>query len=264
MKTFFCFFSSVLSIYLISCNNSDNRTDDSFPPPVPAISYTIGETLPHDTSYFTEGFEFYNNTLLESTGLNGKSKLVQVDPKTGKLIKQVVLDPKYFGEGITVLHDTIYQLTYQEHVVHVYSAKDFKKIKELPLEGEGWGMTNDGKNLIASNGKSSLYFYEPSTFRLIRELPVTESGSSVVNINELEYINGFVYANQWQYNYIIKINPANGEVVGKMDLSNEVNKIKAKDPHADFLNGIAYNPSTKKVYITGKLWPEIYEIQFAH
>jgi len=149
-------------------------------------------------------------------------------------------------------------------VVHVYSAKDFKKIKELPLEGEGWGMTNDGKNLIASNGKSSLYFYDPSTFRLIRELPVTESGSSVVNINELEYINGFVYANQWQYNYIIKINPSTGEVVGKMDLSNEVNKIKAKDPHAEFLNGIAYNPSTKKVYITGKLWPEIYEIQFAH
>jgi glutaminyl-peptide cyclotransferase len=132
------------------------------------------------------------------------------------------------------------------------------------LKGQGWGLTNDGKHLILSNGSSSLYYYEPGTFNLVKELPVSENGGSVININELEYINGFVYANQWQTPYIVKINPANGEVVGKFDLTSVVEKIKAKSPEADFLNGIAYNPATDKIYITGKLWPEMYEIQFAH
>ena len=217
---------------------------------------------PHDTSFFTEGLEFYKNTLLESTGLQGKSKLVQVDQETGKISKQVNLDPKQFGEGITVFHDTIYQMTYQQNIVNVYSAKDFKKIKELPLTGEGWGLTNDGKNLIASNGSSNLYFYEPSTFRLLRVQGVTENGAVVPNINELEYINGFIYANQWQYNYILKIKPDSGEVVAKIDVSDLVNKAKEKHPKSEALNGIAYNPATNKFYVTGKYWPEIYEIQF--
>jgi glutamine cyclotransferase len=271
MKKSYWLIISILSFLFISCNNGKGNTgkDDSAvygsnttPPSVPVLSYSIISVQPHDTSYFTEGLEFYNNTLLESTGLTGKSKLVQTDLKTGKVLKQVNLDPKYFGEGITVLHDTLYQLTYQEHVVHVYNVKDFKKIKELTFNTEGWGLTNDGKNLIASDGSSNLYFYEPSTFKLLHTQGVTESGSPVVNINELEYINGFIYANQWQYNDILKINPNTGEVVAKLDLSDLVNKLKAKDPHAEYMNGIAFNPATNKFYITGKLWPEIYEIQF--
>lgn len=251
---------------MMSCNNGTaNSTDNTpAPPATPAISFSIVSVQPHDTSFFTEGFEFYNNTLLESTGLNGKSRLVQTDPKTGKILKQINLDPKFFGEGITVLHDTLYQLTWQEHTVHVYDAKTFKKIKELSFNTEGWGLTNDGKNLIASDGSSNLYFYEPSTFRLLHTQGVMENGSPVVNINELEYIDGFIYANQWQYNDILKINPNTGEVVAKMDLSDLVNKVKAKDPQAEFLNGIAYNHATNKFYITGKLWPDIYELQFQH
>jgi glutamine cyclotransferase len=173
----------------------------------------------------------------------------------------VQLDQKYFGEGITVLHDTLYQLTYRENIVFIYDVKTFKKLKELPFKGEGWGMTNDGKNLIVSNGSSSLYYYEPGTFNLLKVVNVTENGSAVPNINELEYVDGFVYANQWQYPYIVKIDPASGNVVSKLDLSSLVDSVH-KDPHAEVLNGIAYNHATKKFYVTGKNWPDIYQIQF--
>jgi glutamine cyclotransferase len=263
MKKFGLLLCSVAALFFTSCNNGgDENGTDTPVKTTPILSYSVVSVHSHDTSYFTEGLEFYNGYLLESTGNYGPSKLVKIDPATNKIVQQVELDEKYFGEGITVLHDTLYQLTYKEHTVLVYTAKDFKKIKELHLNPEGWGLTNDGKNLIASDGSNNLYFYEPQTFKLLRVQAVTENDAPAVNINELEYINGFVYANQWQYNYILKIDPANGQVVAKMDLTELVNKVKAKDPHAAEFNGIAYNPATKKVYVTGKYWPELYEIQF--
>jgi Glutamine cyclotransferase len=265
MKIISIFLSSCTLILIASCNNpsSDNNTETESK--VPIVSYSITATLPHDTSYFTEGLEFYKNNLLESAGNYSVSKLLETDLKTGRIIRQQPLESKYFGEGITVLHDTLYQLTYKENTVFVYTANDFKKIKELPYnQGEGWGMTNDGKYLIASNGTSNIYFYQPGTFKLDHVLGITENGSAVININELEYINGYIYANQWEYNYILKIDPKSGEVIAKMDLSDIVNKLKFTDPHADVLNGIAYNPTTNKIYITGKYWPNLYEIQFAH
>jgi glutamine cyclotransferase len=255
--------------FIASCKNDDNNNNGGNNASItPVITYSIAGTLPHDTSSFTEGLEFYNNYLLESTGNYGKSKLLELDPGTGKAVKQVVLDPKYFGEGISVLNDTLYQMTYKEKKVLVYSAKDFKFIKELPLNTEGWGMTNNGKELIVTDGSSNLFFYEPGTFRLLRTQGVTENGTPAVNINELEYINGFVYANQWQYNYILKIDPATGAVVGKMDLSALVDSVKAKQPGlleaGGYLNGIAYNKTTNKFYVTGKFWPQIFELQFSH
>ena len=262
MKKLCLLLTATLALFFISCNNSADEGNGTSIKSTPVLSYSVVAVHPHDTSYFTEGLEFYNGYLLESTGNYGPSKLVKMDLATGKVIQQVDIGEKYFGEGITVLNDTVYQLTWREHVVNVYTAKDFKKIKELRLNPEGWGMTNDGKNIIASDGSNNLYFYEPQTFRLLRVQAVTENEAPAVNINELEYINGFVYANQWQYNYILKIDPSNGQVVAKMDLTELVNKVKAKDPHAAELNGIAYNPQTKKVYVTGKYWPELYEIQF--
>jgi glutaminyl-peptide cyclotransferase len=262
-------FFATLSFFLIACN--DPKPGDEPAPPqtaVATISYTIVSTQPHDTSYFTEGFEFYGNTLIESTGMNGKSKLVQVEPKSGKVLKQVSLDEKYFGEGATVLNDTVYQLTWREHVVFVYSAKDFRKIREMPLSGEGWGLTNDGKSLIASTGSSDLFFYEPQTFKLQRTLTVTENGSYVNNLNELEYVDGFIYANQWNANnnfdgdYIFKINAQTGQVVGKLNLSGVVKQVTTQYPQAEVLNGIAYNRQTKKFHITGKNWPMIFEMDF--
>jgi glutaminyl-peptide cyclotransferase len=253
-----------LFLFFIGCNNNNDtgNTDTTAAKPIPALSYSVLSVQPHDTSFYTEGLEFYNGSLLESTGWKGKSRLVQTDLATGKILKKIDLDTSYFGEGITVLHDTLYQLTWQEHTVFVYTAKDFKKVKELRLNPEGWGMTNDGQNLIASDGSNNLYFYEPQTFKLLRVQAVTENDAPAVNINELEYVNGYIYANQWQYNYILKIDPSNGHVVAKMDLTELVNKVKAADPQAEVLNGIAYNPATKKFYVTGKNWPQIYEIQF--
>lgn len=250
-------------LFAAGCKDGDTGDGNQDTPAVttPMISYSLGETLPHDTSYFTQGLEFYKGTLIEGTGLEGKSKLVQKEFPGGKILKQVDLDPKYFGEGITILNDTVYQLTWQNRKVLVYDAKTFTKVKELPINSEGWGITNNGKELIVSDGTSNLYFYEPSTFRLLRTQMITENSSPVVNLNELEFINGYVYANQWQYNYILKIDPASGQVVGKMDFTDLINRVHVQNPNENFFNGIAYNPQTKKLYVTGKNWPELFEVK---
>ena len=242
-------------------SNTVTQTKTDYVTPA-ILTYSINNTYPHDTSSFTQGLIVYNNNLYEGTGENGHSKLLKVDLKTGKAEKEVKLEDKYFGEGITILNDTIYQLTWQNNVVFVYTLKDFKKIKEFHINTEGWGITNDGKNLIVSDGSSNLYFYEPSTFRLLRTQSVTDAGSLAYNMNEMELIDGYVYANQWQLPYIFKIDPNSGQVTGKTDLTEMWNRIKIKDPLADVPNGIAYDSASKKIYITGKKWPELYEIQF--
>ncbi|TAL40890.1 MAG: glutaminyl-peptide cyclotransferase [Chitinophagaceae bacterium] len=227
------------------------------------LSYSILDSFPHDTSSFTQGLAFYKGELYEGTGEYGRSKLLKAELKTGKIVKQILLDKKYFGEGITIFNDTIYQLTWKENVVFAYSLKDFKKIKEFTINTEGWGITHNGKELIVTDGGSNLYYYEPSTFRLLRKQGVTDGGSLAFNLNEIEFIDGYIYANQWQYPYVLKIDPASGNVVAKADLTEVWNRIKAKDPASDVPNGIAYDPVSKKMYVTGKLWPELYEIQFS-
>ena len=228
-----------------------------------SISYSIIGTYPHDTSSYTQGLIIYKGSMYEGTGNYGHSRLLKVDLKTGKSERAISLDPKYFGEGVTILNDTVYQLTWKEKTVFVYTLKDFKKIKEFTVDIEGWGLTNDGKNLILSTGGSDLYFYEPVTFRLIKTQTVTDAGSATYNINEMEYIDGFVYANQYQAPYIFKIDPVTGQVVAKVDLTSMWDRIKTIDPDADVPNGIAFDDATKKIYITGKWWPELYEIQLA-
>lgn len=263
MKKQYGFLLSLLIFSIIGCNSSDTNNTNTPQNSVPISAPSIVSTLPHDTSYFTEGLEFYDSSLLESTGQYGPSKLLQLDPKTGKVLKEVKLGDKFFGEGITVLHDTLYQLTYREKVVFVYDVKTFKKIKELPFDGaEGWGMTNDGKNIIVSTGSSNLYYYEPGTFKLLKTVAVSENGTPVPNVNELEYVDGYVYANQWQYDYIVKIDPSNGNVVAKYDLGGLHDSVTRLDPNSEVLNGIAYNKTTKKFYVTGKNWPQMFEIQF--
>lgn len=271
MKTIFTFLSLSAFLFLTGCANDNNNVDagGNEKSSVQNLSYSITATYPHDTSSFTQGLVFYKGDLLEGTGNKGKSKLMQIDITTGKPVKQNNLPNEFFGEGVTVLNDTIYQLTWQDKVVLLYSAKDFQKIGEFPLSTEGWGITTNGKELIVSDGSSNLYFYEPSTFRLLRSQGVTEDGSPVSNINELEYINGFVYANRWQYPYILKIDPNSGQVIARMDLTDLINRVQAKIPNLNTgtdatLNGIAIDSTTGKIYITGKYWPELYEIQFEH
>jgi glutamine cyclotransferase len=259
----------LLAAWLVSCNDDpktetgNGKTDNgNIPPPPKSIGYSIISPLPHDTSSFTEGLLFYKGDLYESTGEYGKSRIMQVDLKTGKIIRSVALGPQYFGEGIVIINDTIYQLTYKEKIGFMYSLKDFKKIGEFRFASpEGWAMTTNGKEIIASDGTSNLYFYEPGTFRLLRTISVTESGSLTLWINELEFIDGYIYANLWQTDYVAKIDPNTGVIVGKINFGSLISQVKAKYPFVDFFNGIAYNPDTKKMYVTGKNWPEMYEIQ---
>ena len=258
-------------ISLAACTNNTDKDpgtqNSGATEPAPAvnaprsISYSILNTYPHDTSSFTQGLTVFNGALYEGTGEYGHSHLMRTDVITGKIEKKIKLDDKYFGEGITVLRDTIYQLTWKEKTVFAYTLKDFKKVKEFSINTEGWGITTDGKDLLVSDGSSNIYYYNPSTFQLQRTQTVTEAGSLAYNLNELEYIDGFIYANQWQQPYIMKIEPGSGSVVGKIDLTDIWNRVKAKDPVADVPNGIAFDSASKKIYITGKKWPELYEVQ---
>lgn len=254
---------AALVVYVVQQRNPSDPGGNINPVDVPAVmSYSIVNTYPHDTTAFTEGLLFYKGELYEGTGEKGESKLMKVDLKTGKALRTMNLDKEYFGEGILIINDTVYQLTYQEHKVFMYSLNDFRKLKEFPLATEGWGMTTNGKEIIVSDGSSNLFYYQPGTFVLLRKQEVTEAGSLRNNINELEYIDGYIYANQYLSNYILKIDPNTGKVAAKADLSDIDKKIKASYPKADVLNGIAYDAATGKTYITGKNWPQLYEIKF--
>jgi len=248
----------------LACKNKGKKNGKDPDPNGPKLmSWSILDTFPHDTSSYTQGLVVYNGEMYEGTGNYGFSKLKKVDPKTGKSLREISLDKKYFGEGITILRDTIYQLTWKEKKVFVYTLSDFKKIKEFDVDIEGWGLTNDGKNIIASTGSSELYYYDPSTFKLVKAQTVTESGSLTFNINELEFVDGYIYANQYLYPYIFKIDPASGVVVAKSDLTDMWKRIQAIDHDADVPNGIAYDSTSKKMFITGKWWPELYEVKFS-
>lgn len=254
-----------LLLSIIACNGPDKPPTETPDPNAPrSMSYSIVATYPHDTSSFTEGLLIHNGELYEGTGEKGHSRLLKVDLKTGKAVQSISLDKQYFGEGIVIVRDTVYQLTYQENVGFKYTLKDFKKVGEFKFASkEGWGMTYDGTHIIASDGTSRLYFYDPSTFTLKKTVDVTESSSLGYNINELEFINGFIYANQWQTGYILKIDPATGKIVAKADLTDLKDRMQAKAPYIEpGLNGIAFDSATKTIYITGKLWPELYEVQF--
>ena len=256
-----------------SCNDDNSNgangttggdtSNNGLPAAPKLMGFSIVKTYPHDTSSYTQGLLFYKGAMYEGTGNYGRSHLMRVDVNTGKALQKIPLDTKYFGEGVAILNDTIYQLTWKEKTVFAYTLKDLKKVKEFHIETEGWGLTTDGKDLIASDGSSNLYYYDPRTFKLLRTQTVTEAGALSYNLNELEYIDGFIYANQYQAPYIFKINPGSGTIVSKADLSPVWQRVKVIDPLADVPNGIAYDSTTQKIYVTGKLWPELYEIQFS-
>jgi len=238
---------------------------------VPEINYTVVNTFPHDTLSFTEGFLFHEGQLFESTGSPDnfrytKSVFGTVDLKTGKIDKKVELDRKiYFGEGIVILKNKIYQLTYKNQIGFIYDAKTFKKTGQFTYTNkEGWGLTTDGTNIIMSDGTNNLTYLDPNTLKVVKTLSVSENGFAADYLNELEYINGFIYANVWTTNHIVKIDPANGKITGKLDFVSLEYEVKNKYPNATELNGIAYDSASDKIYVTGKLWPNIYQINFAH
>jgi glutamine cyclotransferase len=259
----------VIVLILVSCNNNNNQeTNQNSAPAIAApanLSYTVINEYPHDSSSFTEGLIWINGSFLESTGNYEQSHLLKINLKTGKAEKKLKLDKQYFGEGIAVLNNKIYQLTYKEHKVFVYDMNFKKLAQEFEWPYEGWGMTTDGKSLILDTGGSNIYFVNPETFKIERTLGVVNNNGYVSMVNELEYVDGYLYANIWMTNDIIKINAQTGLVEAKADMSQ---LIKNSHDHKDvnisenFLNGIAYNAEKKTFYVTGKNWPTLFEIKF--
>lgn len=260
----------ILAIILFSCNNSEKASDTGEKKAsLPSIPFKLVNTFPHDTTAFTEGFLVHNNQVFESTGspdeLSETSSVIGIlDLQTGKLNKKVTLDKsKYFGEGIAILNDKIYQLTYKSKTGFVYDLKTFKKIQDFSFSNnEGWGLTTDGKSLIMSDGTYNLTYLDPNSLAVIKTLPVRENGYAKEQLNELEYIKGFIYANIWQTNEIVKIDPATGNIVARMDLGSLAADARTKYARALEMNGIAFDSTSNKVYITGKMWPKVYEIDF--
>jgi glutamine cyclotransferase len=259
---------------IVSCTDKKTPETKTTSTPVekfvPTIEYTIIGSLPHDTNAFTEGLLFYNNQLFESTGSPenlpmSKSVFGPVDPKTGKIAVKAELDKQYFGEGIVFFNDKVYQLTYKNQIGFIYDAKTFKQLGRFSFENkEGWGLTTDGAFIIMSDGTNVLTYLDATTLKPVKTINVSNAGYAEDYLNELEYINGFIYANVWTKNYIVKINPASGEIVGLLDLSLLHDRAKSKYRDSNVTNGIAYDATTDKIYVTGKLWPDIYEISFKH
>jgi glutaminyl-peptide cyclotransferase len=260
----------LLTALLFSCNNADVRTDGNTVtdnPIPPVIPYTVVNSFPHDTASFTEGLIVHQGVLYESTGSpdappNNGSWFAQIDLKTGKPVKKIELDKQFFGEGLTIFNGKIYQLTYQHQKGFVYDAETFKKLKEFTYTGEGWSLTHDSTHLIMSDGTSNLRYLDPEALTVVKILGVHDNNGPVSNINELEYINGYIYSNIWQTNYIYKIDPASGRVVAKIDLSTLVNEARTRHPNAEVLNGIAYDAQQNRIFVTGKFWPSVYEVRF--
>ncbi len=238
-------------------------------PEIPAINFSVVKEYPHDITSFTEGFLFHDNKLFESTGASPglpqtRSLFGIVDLKSGKIDVKAEIDRNiYFGEGMVILNGKVFQLTYKNQTGFVYDAKNFKNIGKFTYTNtEGWGLTTDGKSLIMSDGTSYLTYLDPTSFSVTKVIEVAENDRILDRLNELEYIKGFIYANIWMTNNIVKIDPNTGDVVGKMDLSDLSYQSKTKNPDALEMNGIAYDSLSGKVMVTGKLWPTIYEIKF--
>lgn len=229
------------------------------PAPPPIDSYEVVNTYPHDPAAFTQGLVYHDGSLYEGTGRWGESSLREVALESGTVLRSRSLEPQYFGEGITLLNDRIYQLTWQEQTGFVYDRATFEPQQTFNYPTEGWGITHDGQRLIVSDGTSTIYFWDPATLQEIGRITVRDHEGPVNRLNELEYINGEIWANIWLTDLIARISPETGEVLGYIDMTGLLDTSSLTEP-ADVLNGIAYDPETGRIFVTGKLWPSLFEI----
>jgi len=231
------------------------------PPNVPQYGYRVVHAYPHDPSAFTEGLFYLNRELYESTGLEGQSSLRRVRLETGEVLQKYDLPGRYFGEGIVNWKDRILQLTWRSGVGFVFDLKTFQKEREFHYPGEGWALTQDGRRLIMDDGTAQIRFWNPESLEELSRITVMDRDQPVMNLNELEWVDGEIYANIWGTTRIARINPDDGRVVGWIELSG-LEKESGADPNSDsVLNGIAYDAKTRRLFVTGKRWPKLFEIR---
>jgi glutaminyl-peptide cyclotransferase len=223
-------------------------------------TFRVVHSFPHDPAAFTQGLEYRNGFLYESTGLKGRSSLRKVRLETGEVLQRIDLSPEYFGEGITVLKNEIVQLTWRSHIGFVYNLSDFRLLRQFSYPGEGWGLANDGHEIFMSDGSDEIRVLDPATLTEKRRFQVRDGTKPIRNLNELEYVEGELYANIWQTDRIARISPRTGEVLAWIDLTGLLSPVYRTEEGA-VLNGIAYDAKRKRLFVTGKLWPSLFEIQ---
>jgi glutamine cyclotransferase len=229
-------------------------------PGVPAYTYAVVHVYPHDRGAFTEGLVFQDGVFYESTGLRGSSSLRRVALESGEILQFRALSPQFFGEGIALWGPKIVQLTWQSHIGFVYDKDSFELLSTFHDPTEGWGLTQDGSRLIMSDGTATLHFLDPESLAETGEIDVYDDRGPVVNLNELEYVKGEIYANVWQTDRIARIDPQTGQVTGWIDLTGLLSA-EDQNPPVDVLNGIAYDAENDRLFVTGKLWPKLFEIE---
>ena len=230
------------------------------PPAAAQYSYRVVKTYPHDRTAFTQGLEYRDGFLYEGTGLTGRSSLRKVELATGRVIQRYDLPQPFFGEGITVVNQQILELTWQSQTGFIYDKSSFRVLRSFNYPGEGWGLTNDGKLIYMSDGTADIRVWDPATLKEVRRITVKDGSTPITQLNELEWVRGEIYANVWQTDRIARISPADGRVLGWIDLSGILPKSDAVEAGA-VLNGIAYDAAADRLFVTGKLWPKIFEIK---
>jgi len=241
-----------LGIFLFSCGIVPAQT--------PQFGYQVVHVYPHDPNAFTQGLEYRAGFLYEGTGLKGRSMLRKVQLETGRVLQQIDLDPQYFGEGITVINQKILELTWQSEIGFLYEQNTFQRQRIFNYSGEGWGLTNDGQQIYMSDGTPQIRVWDPGTLQEKRRITVRDNGKPVTYLNELEWVRGEIYANVWQTDRIARISPADGRVLGWIDLRG-ILPASDRTADVDVLNGIAYDSLGNRLFVTGKLWPKLFEIR---
>jgi glutamine cyclotransferase len=265
MRRFFRIFILGLSaltgaVLIFSCLNLQGCLIPGNSDVIPVYSYNIVNIYPHDRNAFTQGLVFEDSVLYEGTGLLGHSSLRRVELETGDVLQIRELSDQFFGEGITIYENKIIQLTWQSNIGFVYDKDSFELLQEFNYSTEGWGITHDGERLIMSDGTAILHFLNPQTFEEIGQLEVFDNDGPITRLNELEYIQGEIYANIWQTDRVARIAPLTGRVIGWVELGGLLTTEDRSEP-VDVLNGIAYDAKTDRLFVTGKLWPKLFEIE---
>jgi glutamine cyclotransferase len=260
----------VIGLAFAGCGSDTRHADATTPPETPLPSAPSGrapvyvadvvQSWPHDPGAFTQGLQWYQDRLFESTGQEGQSGIREVELRTGRVIRKRDVPAPYFGEGIVILGDNLYEITWKHGVAFVYDWKTFEPKGQFKYDGEGWGLTTDGTSLIMSNGSSAIVYRDPKTFAVTKTIVVTDQGQPVANLNELEWVKGEIWANVWQSEQIARIAPATGKVTGWLNLTGLLPAADRRGSE-DVLNGIAYDAAADRIFVTGKLWSKLFEIK---